>query len=139
VPILAQISIRAPSACVHTLTNMLLKGPHEIKTVGSYKKNGNAPLIFTGLPSSNVQKPKRNVTRRRPLSTGSPALWVAWLQTEPLKVGGQDKNEGPSRCGQVMDIHTAKTLYLYHRERILETSTLSCNEEEEEITKPPKR
>ncbi len=30
-------------------------------------------------------------------------------------------------------------LYLYHRERILETSTLSCNEEEEEITKPPKR
>jgi hypothetical protein len=29
--------------------------------------------------------------------------------------------------------------YLYHRERILETSTLSCNEEEEEITKPPTR
>jgi hypothetical protein len=28
---------------------------------------------------------------------------------------------------------------MYHRERILETSTLSCNEEEEEITKPPKR
>jgi hypothetical protein len=28
---------------------------------------------------------------------------------------------------------------VYHRERILETSTLSCNEEEEEITKPPKR
>ncbi len=28
---------------------------------------------------------------------------------------------------------------LYHRERILETSTLSCNEEEEDITKPPKR
>jgi hypothetical protein len=28
---------------------------------------------------------------------------------------------------------------LYHRERILETSTLSCNEEEEEITKPPTR
>ncbi len=26
---------------------------------------------------------------------------------------------------------------LYHRERILETSTLSCNEEKEEITKPP--
>jgi hypothetical protein len=31
------------------------------------------------------------------------------------------------------------TFVLYHRERILETSTLSCNEEEEEITKPPKR
>ncbi len=31
------------------------------------------------------------------------------------------------------------SLWLYHRERILETSTLSCNEEEEEITKPPKR
>jgi hypothetical protein len=31
-----------------------------------------------------------------------------------------------------------KTL-LYHRERILKTSTLSCNEEEEEITKPPTR
>ncbi len=30
-------------------------------------------------------------------------------------------------------------LSMYHRERILETSTLSCNEEEEEITKPPKR
>jgi hypothetical protein len=28
---------------------------------------------------------------------------------------------------------------VYHRERILETSTLSCNEEEEDITKPPKR
>ena len=26
---------------------------------------------------------------------------------------------------------------VYHRERILETSTLSCNEEKEEITKPP--
>ena len=26
---------------------------------------------------------------------------------------------------------------VYHRERILKTSTLSCNEEEEEITKPP--
>ncbi len=32
-----------------------------------------------------------------------------------------------------------KLKVLYHRERILETSTLSCNEEEEEITKPPKR
>ncbi len=31
------------------------------------------------------------------------------------------------------------TVVLYHRERILETSTLSCNEEEEDITKPPKR
>ncbi len=30
-------------------------------------------------------------------------------------------------------------MVVYHRERILETSTLSCNEEEEEITKPPKR
>ncbi len=29
------------------------------------------------------------------------------------------------------------TAAVYHRERILETSTLSCNEEEEEITKPP--
>jgi hypothetical protein len=28
---------------------------------------------------------------------------------------------------------------VYHRERILGTSTLSCNEEEEEITKPPTR
>ena len=27
---------------------------------------------------------------------------------------------------------------MYHRERILETSTLSCNEEEEEITNLPK-
>ena len=26
---------------------------------------------------------------------------------------------------------------VYHRERILKTSTLSCNEEKEEITKPP--
>jgi hypothetical protein len=32
-----------------------------------------------------------------------------------------------------------KSQKVYHRERILETSTLSCNEEEEEITKPPKR
>ncbi len=29
------------------------------------------------------------------------------------------------------------TIVVYHRERILETSTLSCNEEKEEITKPP--
>jgi hypothetical protein len=36
-----------------------------------------------------------------------------------------------------MDEGTLKVLY--HRERILETSTLSCNEEEEEITKPPTR
>jgi hypothetical protein len=28
------------------------------------------------------------------------------------------------------------TPLLYHRERILKTSTLSCNEEKEEITKP---
>ncbi len=36
---------------------------------------------------------------------------------------------------------TARIMFerVYHRERILETSTLSCNEEEEEITKPPKR
>jgi hypothetical protein len=33
----------------------------------------------------------------------------------------------------------SSSLLLYHRERILETSTLSCNEEEEDITKPPKR
>jgi hypothetical protein len=32
-----------------------------------------------------------------------------------------------------------QTLVMYHRERILETSTLSCNEEEEGITKPPTR
>ncbi len=31
------------------------------------------------------------------------------------------------------------SVYVYHRERILETSTLSCNEEKEEITKPPTR
>jgi hypothetical protein len=35
--------------------------------------------------------------------------------------------------------HIFVAALLYHRERILETSTLSCNEEEEEITKPPKR
>jgi hypothetical protein len=35
--------------------------------------------------------------------------------------------------------HKVKKKGLYHRERILETSTLSCNEEEEEITKPPTR
>jgi hypothetical protein len=28
---------------------------------------------------------------------------------------------------------------VYHRERILKSSTLSCNEEKEEITKPPTR
>ena len=33
----------------------------------------------------------------------------------------------------------AENTNMYHRERILETSTLSCNEEEEDITKPPKR
>jgi hypothetical protein len=39
------------------------------------------------------------------------------------------------------DVHTMEMASegLYHRERILETSTLSCNKEEEEITKPPKR
>jgi hypothetical protein len=43
--------------------------------------------------------------------------------------------------GPIFSLHSSWlfTLVLYHRERILETSTLSCNEEEEEITKPPKR
>jgi hypothetical protein len=31
------------------------------------------------------------------------------------------------------------TCTVYHRERILKSSTLSCNEEKEEITKPPTR
>jgi hypothetical protein len=38
-----------------------------------------------------------------------------------------------------INLGTFVTKLVYHRERILETSTLSCNEEEEEITKPPKR
>ncbi len=33
--------------------------------------------------------------------------------------------------------HRYLLLIMYHRERILKTSTLSCNEEKEEITKPP--
>ncbi len=40
-------------------------------------------------------------------------------------------------CKEIQMGSVAKSLY--HRERILETSTLSCNEEKEEITKPPKR
>ena len=36
-------------------------------------------------------------------------------------------------------VYNLQIKLLYHRERILETSTLSCNEEEEDITKPPKR
>ncbi len=39
----------------------------------------------------------------------------------------------------VCKYNVIKNTVLYHRERILETSTLSCNEEEEEITKPPTR
>ncbi len=38
-----------------------------------------------------------------------------------------------------LKIKSVMLVFLYHRERILETSTLSCNEEEEEITKPPTR
>jgi hypothetical protein len=46
----------------------------------------------------------------------------------------------PSKMTSENDIKGLVSLkFLYHRERILETSTLSCNEEEEEITKPPKR
>jgi hypothetical protein len=41
--------------------------------------------------------------------------------------------------GQLCEVPNLKIVQVYHRERILETSTLSCNEEEEEITKPPKR
>ncbi len=44
------------------------------------------------------------------------------------------KNEGDREAA-----NCSKMVPVYHRERILETSTLSCNEEEEEITKPPKR
>ncbi len=51
--------------------------------------------------------------------------------------------KGPIERVQVRDTtshHLSEELKsLYHRERILETSTLSCNEEEEDITKPPKR
>ncbi len=43
------------------------------------------------------------------------------------------------KCIQRILSILAEYVYLYHRERILETSTLSCSEEEEEITKPPKR
>ncbi len=39
-------------------------------------------------------------------------------------------------CGEV---HMKNTCTLYHRERIQKSSTLSCNEEKEEITKPPTR
>jgi hypothetical protein len=49
---------------------------------------------------------------------------------------GEEKKDKKT---QKRETETKKTKKLYHRERILETSTLSCNEEEEEITKPPKR
>jgi hypothetical protein len=44
-------------------------------------------------------------------------------------------------AGKVCQEFATISLYipLYHRERILKTSTLSCSEEEEEITKPPTR
>ncbi len=42
-------------------------------------------------------------------------------------------------CKNVLPTNVSVKKGMYHRERILETSTLSCNEEEEEITKPPTR
>jgi hypothetical protein len=58
------------------------------------------------------------------------------LQGSQRMGGGKNslKISGPRKLIKIYQIRP-----LYHRERILETSTLSCNKEEEEITKPPKR
>ncbi len=54
-------------------------------------------------------------------------------RTGTVKAPNFDSDSTKIFCFMVQEKH------LYHRERILETSTLSCNEEEEEITKPPTR
>ncbi len=56
-------------------------------------------------------------------------------------IGREMKMEGlGGRWGWEVDRDREEDLYwMYHRERILETSTLSCNEEKEEVTKPPTR
>ncbi len=47
--------------------------------------------------------------------------------------------KSPTHMGSLSINNSVTNISLYHRERILRTSTLSCNEEEEEITKPPTR
>ncbi len=59
-----------------------------------------------------------------------------------LRGEGLSEDVEASGGGSGADSVEARVLLLprlYHRERILKTSTLSCNEEEEEITKPPTR
>ncbi len=68
-----------------------------------------------------------------------------YLNADPDPDPGSQTNADPrgSGSGSWSDFEVKQVnfyIYLmYHRGRILETSTLSCNEEEEEITKPPTR
>ncbi len=63
------------------------------------------------------------------------AEWAQYCQDHPefLTINRKEIKQKSSVNKKV------KNEEVYHRERILETSTLSCDEEEEEITKPPKR
>ncbi len=64
-------------------------------------------------------------------------MFLGLPDPDPL-VRGMDPDPAPDPDPSLFS-KVLSGLKLYHRERILETSTLSCNEEEEEITKPPKR
>ncbi len=75
-------------------------------------------------------------------------LALGFSHVESIRILGMDIDQNISNLDQnfsnILDkirssISYWKCYNLYHRERILETSTLSCNEEEEDITKPPKR
>jgi hypothetical protein len=91
--------------------------------------------IFSKFPtgSKNADSDGDSEPFRHPVVfvLGREMLLNPWHFIKPLseKIG-----DLPGFC-----IKRIRTLNLYHRERILETSTLSCNEEKEEITKPPKR
>ncbi len=50
--------------------------------------------------------------------------------------GLTDSDSGENDGLEVQN-HLPRGIYLYHRERIWFSSTLSCIKEEEEITKPP--
>ncbi len=56
-----------------------------------------------------------------------------------IRTNNDGSGSGRSKIIRILKSEINKYRNLYHRERILETSTLSCNEEEEEITKPPTR
>ncbi len=65
---------------------------------------------------------------------------IYWRPMSPVPLLLADRTQKMHRNIRILSRQDKKNKKkLYHRERILETSTPTCNEEKEEITKPPPR